>query len=902
MTFDPEKFDFEKCEDEPIHRPEAVQGFGYLIAISLETRKVEIHSENIGSLFALDDDAVFLGLDFAQALDASVVSWDFLLESYARAKSENVRLPVELRFHEHFMCDSKRLEFHAVVFSSRGLMVIEIEPASLYSESVSARQYGKIYATNVAPTFGKLKSVDEVTQAIAKSIRKLTGFERVLIYRFNEDDTGTVISESKVDDIDSYLHFHYPATDIPKQARELYRKNWIRLNPDVDTPPVNLVPAIKDTGREPLDLTQSIIRAMSPIHLQYVRNQGIRSVMSISLINQDNLWGLISCHHRDPHYVAQNIRLECESLGHLFGWQIYAKEEEVQAIANAETEETINSLIEGLGEGKDIVEIFKSKEPDVLKLMDATGFVFCSGDETVRLGQTPSEEAIEALAQRASEGFGDDPYVSARLADDLGIEPDKAACGALVIPIIPREGYFTIWFRPEDRRVIKWAGKPEEKSFDASKKDRLTPRTSFKLHEEIIEGESRQWHESDIEIARRFNRLFLRHALQRKIEMQENIDRLEVRDQVKNEFLATLAHELRNPLSPISNALTVLKMSNDREDQELAFDIADRQLKNLVTLVDDLLDVSRITRGKIRLKMEELDLKKVLVSAIEINQTLIKEEGHELVYEVAEEPLQVRGDFTRLSQCVGNILNNAAKYTGSGGRIRVAARLDDRRVVVDIEDNGLGIPKSYIDKVFDIFAQVDAGSTQTRGGLGIGLTLSKKLVELQGGTISVESEGAGKGSKFTVSFPAILKEPSTSGSSEPRSAAVSSMSGTGKRVMLVEDQVDVGRMLALLLRRKGYDVVVCRSAAEALERFEEFKPSVALLDIGLPEIDGYELCRRLQKLEGGQDAVYIAQTGWSQPERQKLSFEAGFRYHLVKPLDDSMLDATLKEAFAEKGK
>lgn len=896
MKFDPTQFNFDRCEDEPIHRPEAIQGFGYLLAIDPDTKAIAIHSNNIDSLFAVSKGDKMVGANLAERLDPKAVSWEFLHKSYKRAEAENVRLPVELKFHAEFMEDEDHTEFHAVVYGSGSLMVVEIEPASLYSELVTARQYGKIYASNVAPTFGRLQSVNEVTQTIADSIRELTAFERVLIYRFNDDDTGTVISESKVDDIESYLDFHYPASDIPKQARELYRKNWIRINPDVEVEPVGLTPSIETCDRVPIDLTQSIIRAMSPIHLQYIRNQGIRSVMSISLINRDKLWGLISCHHRDTHYLPQNIRLECESLGHLFGWQIYAKEEEVYLKTRMETDSVINSLIEGLGDGDNIVEIFRRKERSILELMDASGFVYFAGDDMVTIGQTPEPDIVKRVANWASGQKGDESYQSTNLADVLGESLDSdGVCGALVIPIITEEGYFTIWFRPEFPHVIKWAGNPTEKSHDAPKRERLTPRVSFTLHEEKVENQSKPWSKSDLEIARRFNRLFLRHALQRKIEMQENIDQLEVRDKMKNEFLATLAHELRNPLSPISNALSLLKSSYDEEDRKIAFEIAGRQLKNLTTLVDDLLDVSRITRGKIRLKEESVDLKNIIKSAIELNQSLIESEGHELERNLPPEPLIVCGDFTRLSQSIGNILNNAAKYTPSGGKISISLSKEHAYGVVTIRDNGIGIPDTYLSRIFDIFTQVDAGSTHTRGGLGIGLTLTKKLIEIQKGTITVESEGLGKGSCFTIRLP--LEGVDQADADTAQAPAIPS--SRNRKILLVEDQPDVAKMFGLLLKRKGYEVVICHSAEKALEVFEETAPDVALIDIGLPTMDGYELCRKLRMMPAGRSTIMIAQTGWGQPEHQRESVDAGFNYHLVKPVDEETLDSTLAEAFSE---
>ncbi len=898
MTFDPDQFDFDHCEDEPIHIPEAIQGYGYLFAADPESGEIRIHSNNIDSLIRLEDRPNLVGRNLFDYFDFEFMPRSFIVDSYLRARRNGVRLPLELRLADRFLADPIRQDYHAVIYSSDGLMIIEIEPASKFKEIVSAKQVGKIYATNIAPTFQSLKDVQAVTQAIAQIVKDLTGFERVVVYRFNDDGSGTVISEAKDDDpaLPSYLDFHYPASDIPAQARELYRRNWIRLNPDVDVEPVALVPSIRESRRKPLDLSQSILRAMSPIHVQYIRNQGLKASMSISLINEDKLWGLISCHHRTSHYIPQNIRMECESFAHLFGWQIYAKQEEVKARLRDRTDRTIDWLIEGLHESGGIIGVFRAYEREVLALMGATGFVFCTGEENVHIGQTPDSDGINAIARLAQSHGEDVTFHTENILDHLDIEESKLSGvrGALVIPLLSQRDYFTVWFRPETQRTIRWAGNPDEKQAESPKKVRLAPRNSFQLHEQKISGRSLPWKENDIEIAERFNKIFLRHALKKKIEMEADITKLEARDQVKNEFLATLAHELRNPLSPITNAVSILQLPIDEAKKQTAYRIIDRQLKHMVHLVDDLLDVSRITRGKVILNQESLQLNKVLENAIELSEPLIRERNHELIFEPGEQTVYVHGDFTRLSQCFGNVLNNAAKYTEPGGRIEIRVTPSPSDVVIEIKDNGVGIPPSHLKRVFDMFSQVDANSTQTRGGLGIGLTLTQSLIKIHNGSISVHSDGPNTGSTFKITLPAKTPPVAEGGvtKQDPGASQVQ-----GKRILIVEDNADVAHMLAMLLQLKQHEVTVCTSATEALEQFPGLRPDLALLDIGLPGIDGLELCRRLRAMDTSGHTIFVAQTGWGQEEDKERSRAAGFDHHLVKPVDNEALDRLFAEVF-----
>ncbi len=824
---------------------------------------------------------------FYEFLDTAVISIDFIHESFERARREDLRLPLQLRFKQEMLADIGHQDYHAVIFCSDNLMIIEIEPAPGFKSLIKARQYGTIYAMNIAPTFQSLESVEVVTDAIARIIKDLTSFERVVVYRFNADGSGTVVGEAKDDGIDSYLNFYYPSTDIPQQARKLYEKNWIRINPNVDIPPVPLLPDVRSSGRKPLDMSRSLLRSMSPIHVQYIRNQGLKSSMSISLIQQGRLWGLVSCHHRKAHYIPQNIRLECESLGHLFGWQIYAKQEEIQYNKKVKLERTFDDLLDKLSDERTIIEIFKDNEYQILKLMGACGFIFFAGSDTVTIGLTPDEKTIAEISNIARSTSPEYAYSINNLpkviADTSGL---NGICGALVIPILSQKNYFTAWFRAEHQHVIRWAGKPDEKSVASDKQARLSPRTSFVIHTEEVTGESLPWKEEDTEIADRFNKLFLRHAFQRNIQMQANISMLREKDRTKDEFLATLAHELRNPLAPITSSITLLKQSVNEDLREKAHQIIDRQLKLMVTLVDDLLDVSRITRGKIRLVKKPVALNRVVESAIETNAHLLNEKKHNLDFS-STDLLYVNGDFNRLTQIFANIIHNAVKYTDPGGVIAIDIRQDDGEGIVTITDNGMGIPKHYLSRIFDMFTQVDANSTQTRGGLGIGLTLVKSLVALHGGRISVKSRGVGMGSSFSISLPVTAAAPVAELQQEPERAA-------GKpdplRILVVDDNVDAAQSLKLLLQTMGHEVFVKIAGNEAIRDFEEIKPDLALLDIGMPGIDGYELCYRLKNLDAGSDTVFVALTGWGQIEHQTKSKAAGFHRHLVKPLTmDNMM-------------
>jgi PAS domain S-box-containing protein len=357
-------------------------------------------------------------------------------------------------------------------------------------------------------------------------------------------------------------------------------------------------------------------------------------------------------------------------------------------------------------------------------------------------------------------------------------------------------------------------------------------------------------------------------------------------DRRKNEFLATLAHELRNPLAPIRNGLQVLKLRDDDERAaEQARSMMDRQLSHLVRLVDDLMDVSRITSGKIELRREPLQLAAVVHSAVETSRPLIEQMGHELDVQLPEQPIAVSADFTRLAQVFMNLLNNAAKYSERGGHIQLIAERSGTDLVVSVKDHGIGIAAEHLPHVFDMFSQVDRSLERSQGGLGIGLTLVKRLIELHGGTIDARSAGPNQGSEFVVRLPIVIE----TATPRPTSAALDRPRESPLRILVVDDNRDGADLLALMLESMGNEVRVAYDGEQAVVDAAEFRSDVVLLDIGLPKLDGHEVCRRIRKQPGGNQIIMIAQTGWGQVEDRQRTREAGFDHHMVKPLDPHAL-------------
>jgi PAS domain S-box-containing protein len=357
--------------------------------------------------------------------------------------------------------------------------------------------------------------------------------------------------------------------------------------------------------------------------------------------------------------------------------------------------------------------------------------------------------------------------------------------------------------------------------------------------------------------------------------------RLREVDRRKDEFLATLAHELRNPLAPLRSGLNALRMSPSPAQTDRTRQIMDRQLTHMVRLVDDLLDVSRVTRAQIELQHELLDLTSLVGMALEVSGPAIEAARLELTLRLPDTPITLYGDRTRLAQVLSNLLNNAAKYTPAGGRIGIEAARDGAEVVIKIRDTGVGIPKEMLREVFEMFTQVGPSHAHRQGGLGIGLTLVQRLVELHGGHVWAESEGPGQGSTFIVRLPATRDAAHAPKPSEPAPRRMA----PARPILVVDDNLDAAEMLSMLLELDGYQVRSAMNGLAALEIVREFTPDVAFLDIGLPDMSGLELARHLRARPELAGMLLVAVTGWGQEEDRRQSREAGFDHHLTKPVD-----------------
>jgi signal transduction histidine kinase len=376
-------------------------------------------------------------------------------------------------------------------------------------------------------------------------------------------------------------------------------------------------------------------------------------------------------------------------------------------------------------------------------------------------------------------------------------------------------------------------------------------------------------------------------------ETRRYAEALKEADRRKDEFLATLSHELRNPLVPLRSGLEILRTSLHEEVPERVYEMMDRQVEYLSHLVDDLLDVSRITSGKVVLRTEHVELRELVEAAVEAGRPFIESRRHELVLDLPREPIWVSADRVRMAQVLSNLLNNAAKYTPEGGRITLSVA-KDADASLCVSDTGAGIPGEMLEEVFEMFAQVNRTLERSQGGLGIGLAVVKRLVEMHGGSITVESPGLGEGSAFTVRLPAV-QQPAAAPEGREAAEAAPRAGSAGRRILLVEDNVDAAESLTLMLDFKGHVTRMAHSGPDALEIAREFGPEVVFLDIGLPGMDGYQVAKHFRADPVLSDIVLVALTGWGSEDDKRKAADAGFDHHMTKPVQAADMERAIEE-------
>jgi light-regulated signal transduction histidine kinase (bacteriophytochrome)/ActR/RegA family two-component response regulator len=877
------RVDLSNCEAEPIHIPGAIQPHGLLLVCNDADLVITQVATNVSAHLGKTPQAV-LGRKVTELFDVASAR---NLTSAARELSLRTVSPLRVE-----TADGRAFEvvLHRPL-NGAGLLVVELEPTSRTSGG------GPGFDPRLRAAILRLQSATDessLTRIAAEEVRSLTGFDRVMIYRFDAQWNGSVIAEAKIDGIDSFFGQHYPASDIPAQARRLYELNWLRLIADARYTPA---PMVALEAGPPLDMSHAVLRSVSPIHLEYLANMGVRASMSISLMRNGQLAGLIACHHYSgPRLVPFAIRETCEYLGQALSWQGNVLRGAAIANQQRHVQEHEAEIIRAVAEKAELLDGLGA--PALTTFANASGAAIILVEGIRRVGSAPGDEQLAVIVEYLS-SHQKDVFETDKLADHIPAAADwtDIASGLLAVAISREVGEYLLWFRPSTERVINWGGNPDHTKLttSAGHPDRLSPRGSFAVWSETVRGRSLPWQPWEVEGASSLRRLLLGGVRRRAAELRGMNERLIQADRAKDNFIATVSHELRTPLNAISGWAKLLREGGvSRDKTDYALEVISRNVETQSQLVEDLLDVSRMTSGKLTLDVEAVDLPAVIEGAIQTASLAAEARSIRLTSVLDPRASPVLGDAVRLRQVISNLLNNALKFTPKGGSIRVALQRHSSDVELSVKDSGQGISAAFLPHIFDAFRQEDPGMNRRSQGLGLGLSIVRKIVELHGGTASVQSEGTGHGSVFYVRLPlAPLQRQQVPEPPPDSDRPAESLKGV--RVLIVEDEPDSRELLRHVLERAGAAVQSAHDSKSALELLDGAAFDVIVADIGLPVVDGLGFMRlvRQRPAESGGRTPSVALTAYTRGIDRTRSLQAGFNAHVPKPVDANELVAVL---------
>ncbi|MBC5783590.1 GAF domain-containing protein [Ramlibacter sp. USB13] len=731
--------DLSQCADEPIRTPGAIQPHGRLVVLTADTGRLVAYSANWPSDAAAREALSMLPVDSLRLQPGSGPAW---LGS----------LPLEGR------------TWDAAAHRQGDHVLVEYEPGG-----PAASMVAPIYsvARDLLPVLQQAESVAALCETVAREMKRLTGFGRCLIYRFDSDGHGEVLAERADPGYHSYAGHRFPASDVPAQARELYRVNHIRLIPDADYDPVPLLPAADGPEPANLDLSFAALRSVSPVHLEYMRNMGTLASMSVSIVVGGRLWGLISCHNREPRHLPFQTRVACEHLGRLLSLQIQAQEDNAEVAQRLALHQRVLTLVALMAETDGTLQRLTDPELAIDRLTGATGAAVVLNDSCWTIGETPPQDDIRKLAHWIV-ARGEDLFATDRLPE---VYPEgeallPACAGVLAISISQVHRHCVLWFRPELIQTIRWAGDPR-KTLPAH--GRIHPRQSFESWQERVRGRSAPWLPAQQAAVSELRQALIALVLRRAEEMAGHAVELGRVNKELEAFSYTVSHDLRAPMRHIAGYVDlVLEDNADKLD-----DRARRYLRHVKDaasyagqLVDALLDFSRLGRSGLRPSAVD---SAVLVEDL-VEELRQQERGRAIEWDVAGKLPMLWADPLLLQVAVRNLLGNAVKYTRgrAPARIRVTAVSLPEGDGLEISDNGVGFPMKYVGKLFGVFQRLHR--TEDFDGTGIGLANVKRIVERHGGNVWARGE-PDRGATFGFVLPPRPKNNEGAAGARPEESA-----------------------------------------------------------------------------------------------------------------------------------
>jgi chemotaxis family two-component system sensor kinase Cph1 len=732
-----------RLEQEPIHLYNRIQPHGVLLVLDEPDLKVLQVSGNAPAILGLST-AEILTKSLEELFDPFQV--DRLKDGLRRNDFDALnpsKIWARVNGDEYAVFDGV---FHR---NSEGILILELEPAISY-ESIPFLSFYHLAKTSISH-LEKGAKLRDFCQIIVEEVRKMTGFDRVMLYKFDSENNGEVVAEAKLEELEPYLGLHYPESDIPAPARKLFAANWIRLIPDAKCEPVDMVPTINPTTENPLDLTLSSLRSPSPCHLEYLHNMGVGASLTISLIKDKRLWGLIACHHLTPKFVPYELRKACEFLGRVVFSEISVKEETEDYDYRMRLNYVQSMLVDYMSEEDNFIDGLVKHDTNLLDLADATGAAICLGGNYTLLGQTPEEEDLNFLIQWLQNNVKEEVfytdslpriYPDARKYKDLG-------SGLLAIPIAKRN--YVLWFRPEVIQTVNWGGNPHQayESKNSGGELRLSPRKSFALWQETVRLKSLHWKTCEINAVLELRKAIVNIILRQAEELAELAHDLQLSNSELKKFAYVASHDLQEPLNQVANYVQLIEWRYKEELDEDAkefIQFAVDGVSLMQTLIDDVLAYSKVDMQAVEFELTEVEIS--LEKALANLRRRIADSGAVVTYDSLP---TVMADSTQLMQLFQNLIANAIKFRGEQiPEIQIGAKRLEDEWLFSVKDNGIGLEPRFADRIFVIFQRLHARDEYP--GTGMGLAICKKIIECHRGRIWVESE-LGQGATFYFTIP-----------------------------------------------------------------------------------------------------------------------------------------------------
>jgi light-regulated signal transduction histidine kinase (bacteriophytochrome) len=635
--------------------------------------------------------------------------------------------------------------YNLIISKSSDKFLLEFEPREREDED---HDLNKAIGKTVSELVSGQSSSDLLNRA-AIHIRRLISYDRVMIYKFSKDDHGEVVAEAKSDHIRPLIGLHFPASDIPKQARELYKKQHTRIIADVNAEPTDII----TYETQSLDLSCSELRAVSPIHIQYLKNMEVNASFSISLINKDELWGLIACHNETPKFIEYPAREAAKLVGKILSYTYEFRRQEEDNIKNRKYRDRQEKLFAELRLTKDLEEVLINGTTNIKDVINCEGAALVFENKVHLIGNTPDEISVKQVATWLTDNVQETFFCSNAFSKkyEPAIHFTTSASGIIAVTILKELGEYIMWFRPEVLHNISWAGnpdKPVDTNSDGSMA--ISPRKSFETWIEIVSGSCEPWLNSEVSFADKI-REEVSFAVNRKAaEIRLLNEKLTYAYDELDTFSYTIAHDLRNPLAVIKSYSEILEFNKDLDEKtKIIVNRILRSARKMNSLINEVLNYSQV--GRIELKVTPIDMN-VLLHEIRA-ELLVSLNAGNLVLEIKNTP-PVNGEITMISQVFNNLLSNAIKYSAASDPsiVTINGSDDGKEVIYTITDNGIGIDPSQFSKIFDLFVRLD--QLKKYEGSGVGLAIVKRMVEKHKGRIWVESK-PGESTTFSITFPKL---------------------------------------------------------------------------------------------------------------------------------------------------